>query len=438
MIKVLKFGGTSVGSASNMRKVAQIITDEKSRVTVLSAMSETTNGLVKICNRGAEGELDLESLNYLRAKYKNCVAELLVSKEEANTKIEDVFNYIESQAVNFNSFSENNILAQGELLTTAIFTLYLKEIGLNAVLINIPDYMHTDAVGMADDKYLTKTLGEIVKNSDSSIVYITQGFICKNSKGELDNLGRGGSDYSAALIGAAIGANEVQIWTDIDGMHNNDPRYVENTYPIRKMSFTQAAELAYFGAKILHPSTIQPCKRDGISVRLKNTMDASAPGTLITSDDECDTKKYQAVAAKDDITVIRICSARMLMAYGFLRQVFEVFEKHKTPIDMITTSEVAVSLTIDNNTHIESIIKDLEPFGNVSYEMSNTIICVVGDIPQKESGLTARILDGITNIPVKMISYGASSHSMAFLIDSENKINALRQLNHHLFENSNN
>lgn len=439
MIKVLKFGGTSVGSADNMRKVAKIITDEKSRVTVLSAMSETTNGLVKICKSGALGELDSESLKYLRLKYENCVNELLKSKDEANSKINEVFSYIELQATNFDSCSENNILAQGELLTTAIFTIYLKEQGINAVLLNVPDYMRTDIDGKADDKHLNETLGEIVKNSNSSILYITQGFICKNSKGELDNLGRGGSDYSAALIGAAIGANEVQIWTDIDGMHNNDPRFVENTYPIRKMSFTQAAELAYFGAKILHPSTIQPCKRDGISVRLKNTLDASAPGTLITSEEECgDTKKYQAVAAKDDITVIRICSARMLMAYGFLRQVFEVFEKHRTPIDMITTSEVAVSLTIDNNTHIDSIIKDLEPFGNVTYEQSNTIICVVGDIPQAEAGLTARILDGITNIPIKMISYGASCHSMAFLIDSKNKITALQQLNRYLFENNNN
>ncbi|MFI3314190.1 MAG: aspartate kinase [Rikenellaceae bacterium] len=434
MTKVLKFGGTSVGSAENMRLVASIVTGEKSRVTVLSAMSETTNGLVKICQEASNGKFDTQSHDYLYNKYVTCVNDLLDQhKAEAIEKVDSVFEYIKNQATNYNSCSENNILAQGELLTSAIFTHYMNEIGCEAKLINIPECMQTNSDGLADTGKLKATINQIIDHSNDSIYYITQGFICRNHIGELDNLGRGGSDYSAALIGAAIGASEVQIWTDIDGMHNNDPRYVENTFPIAVMNFTQAAELAYFGAKILHPATIQPCQKQGIAVRLKNTMDAKAEGTLITNDTELNPHNYTAIAAKDGITSIRICSARMLMAYGFLRQVFEVFEKHKTPIDMITTSEVAVSLTIDNDAHLCEIIKELEPFGNVSFEKDNCIICVVGSIEPQRPGVIARILDSIDDIPVKMISYGASNSSVAMMIDSKHKITALRQLNNNLF-----
>ncbi|MFI3322252.1 MAG: aspartate kinase [Rikenellaceae bacterium] len=434
-MKVLKFGGTSVGSAENMRMVSEIIQSEGSRVTVLSAMSETTNGLVKICASASNGIFEKESFDYLKAKYTKCVENLLKSQDEALTKIESAFSYIKQQAENFTTTSENNILAQGELLTTAIFTMFLNESGLKARLLNVPEYMQTNSEGRADESHLDQTLGNIVKSEDSSVFFVTQGFICTNHLGELDNLGRGGSDYSAALIGAAIDADEVQIWTDIDGMHNNDPRYVENTYPIHKMSFTQAAELAYFGAKILHPATIQPCKKRGIPVRLKNTLDAAAEGTLITNCEDDNTSKYLAVAAKDGVISIRINSARMLMAYGFLRRLFEVFEKYKTPIDMITTSEVAVTLTIDSDEDLEGIVADLKPFGNVSYEKNNSIICVVGDIDPSEKGVVAKILDSITDIPVKMISYGASDNSVAFMISSENKIEALRKLNCALFEN---
>lgn len=431
-MKVLKFGGTSVGSATNMRMVAETIVNEASKVTVLSAMSETTNGLVKICSLASNGELDSKTISYLKAKYTTCSIELLSNPSKALELVDATYTYIKQQASEYTPLSDSNILAQGELLTTAIFTIYLNEIGLKAKLINVPECMHTLEDGSVNLGHLAETLGCQVKESDNDTIFITQGFICTNHRGELDNLGRGGSDYSAALIGEAIGADEVQIWTDIDGMHNNDPRYVEGTYPIRHMSFNQAAELAYFGAKILHPATIQPCQRHGISVRLKNTMDPAAEGTLI-NDEPNKESKYCAVAAKDDITVVRICSARMLMAYGFLRQVFEVFENHKTPIDMITTSEVAVSLTIDNNENLQDIVSDLNSFGKVTYNTGNSIICVAGDIPPEEPGINSIIFDSINDIPIKMISYGASSNSISFLISSDDKVEALRKLNDNLF-----
>ncbi len=433
MIKVLKFGGTSVGSAENMCKVAQVIKDEGSKVTVLSAMSETTNGLVKICSLASKGNVDVETIDYLKTKYSICATTILKNPSSAIAMVDATYVYISEQAATYTANSNLNILAQGELLTTAIFTLYLNEQGVKAELLHVPDSMHSLEDGYVDLAHLSATLGARVKASSADTIFITQGFICTNYKGELDNLGRGGSDYSAALIGEAIGADEVQIWTDIDGMHNNDPRYVEGTYPIRKMSFTQAAELAYFGAKILHPATILPCQRNSINVRLKNTLEPSAAGTLISNEANVDSQ-FCAIAAKDDITVVRICSARMLMAYGFLRKVFEVFEAHKTPIDMITTSEVAVSITIDNTDHLDSIIADLNPFGNVSCDSNNTIVCVVGHIPPEEAGVNSSVFSSISDVPVKMISYGASSHSIAFLINSDNKIETLRKLNTSLFK----
>ena len=432
MSKVLKFGGTSVGSETNMRKVAEIIRHEQAKVTVLSAMSGTTDSLVKISSDAKNGKNCSATILLLKNKYDTCIQNLLSQyKEEALKKAEEVFSSIKTKAHNYKGIStEREILAQGELLTSAIFTFFLKESGLKAVLLNIPDYMHLNEEHTVNTDYLEKSIRPIIETSDDDTYFVTQGFICKNANGELDNLGRGGSDYSAALIGAAINASEVQIWTDIDGMHNNDPRYVENTYPIHKMSFDEAAELAYFGAKILHPATIQPCKEHGIAVRLKNTMAPQAEGTLITNSGDSE-KKFHAVAAKDNITVIRICSARMLMAYGFLRKVFEIFENYKTPIDMITTSEVAVSLTIDK--HLSEIVEELKTLGNIEIEKGNTIICVVGKLDHSKSGLVARILESINNIPIKMISYGASNRNVTFLISSENKKEALQFLNNHLF-----
>ena len=434
MIKVLKFGGTSVGSAENMRKVAAIIRNEKARLTVLSAMSGTTDALVRISVLAGQraGTEIREVLQTLKEKYETCIADLLGEHAEvARKKTEATFSLIENECAGFQpGKSDKVILAQGELLTSYIFTLYLKEIGLRAILLNAPDFMCTDAAHKPEREKLKNRLSPLVREPET--FYVTQGFICTDCEGNLDNLGRGGSDYSAALMGEAIGANEVQIWTDIDGMHNNDPRYVDKTFPIRHMSFDEAAELAYFGAKILHPATIQPCKDHGIPVRLKNTVDARAEGTLITSSGEA-TSDFCAVAAKDNITVIRIYSTRMLMAYGFLRMVFEIFERHKTSIDMITTSEVAISLTVDNEEHLEEIERELAALGTIEVEKDNTIVCVVGRMDHTQHGLVAKVLNCIQNIPVKMISYGASHRSLVLLIGTKAKVEALQNLNRGLF-----
>ena len=434
MTKVLKFGGTSVGSAANMKRVAEIIRHEKARITVLSAMSGTTDALVRIVSAAAEKDQSTidDRIAMLTDKYTTCIEGLLDQhKQEALNRMQATFDLIRTETSNFREYtSERKIIAQGELLTSAIFTLYLNETGTKAVCLNSPDFMVTDQEGKVDMARICKALAPVAADPDT--FYVAQGFICSNYQGEIDNLGRGGSDYSAALMGAAIGASEVQIWTDIDGMHNNDPRFVDHTYPIRTMSFCEAAELAYFGAKILHPSTIQPCQDHGIPVLLKNTMDPDAPGTTISDADES-TQSFHAVAAKDGITVIRIYSARMLMAYGFLRTVFEVFEQYRTPIDMITTSEVAVSLTIDNDAHIDRIVEELAPLGKIEIERDNSIVCVVGRIEHTDTGLAARVFDGLKQVPIKMISYGASHHSITMLINTQDKKQTLQYLNDYLF-----
>lgn len=434
MTKVLKFGGTSVGSSRNMKKVAEIVRNENARITVLSAMSGTTDSLVRIASAAAAGDRAPveEQLAMLTRKYTDCICELLaVHRDHALGLMEKTFALIRREADGFRGdASARLIVAQGELLTSAIFTTYLREAGMNAVCLNSPDFMVTDAEQKVDAELLRRSLGPVAADGDT--FYIAQGFICTNARGEIDNLGRGGSDYSAALMGAAIDASEVQIWTDIDGMHNNDPRFVENTYPIRNMSFDEAAELAYFGAKILHPAAIQPCKDRGIAVMLRNTMDPCAPGTTISDRDD-DSKSFHAVAAKDGITVIRIHSARMLMAYGFLRKVFEIFEQYRTPIDMITTSEVAVSLTVDNDAHIDEIVRELETLGTIEIERNNSIVCVVGRMEHGDAGLAASVFDSVKHIPIKMISYGASHRSMAMLIGTDYKKPMLQSLNDGLF-----
>ena len=428
-----------MGSAANMRRVAEIIVSRNSTVTVLSAMSGTTDALVALCaaaQKGGGNERIAEIIENIRSKYAACIDELLeAGRTKAHEVLEKSLAIIADAAVWYrNELSERTILAQGELVTSAIFTMYLTESGRKAVLLHAPDFMHKDADGKVDTAFLREKLAGI---HASDTLYITQGFICTDSDGNLDNLGRGGSDYSAALIGAAIGAEQVEIWTDIDGMHNNDPRYVERTRPIRRMSFDEAAELAYFGAKILHPATIIPCKERGIAVLLKNTLDPEAEGTTI-SDAADNTEQdggasIHAVAAKDGITVIRIYSARMLMAYGFLRQVFEIFERHRTPIDMITTSEVAVSLTVDSDCHLDEIAAELTALGTIEIERDNTIVCVVGNLEHSSRGVAARIFGSVGTIPVKMISYGASHRSMAMLIDTGHKREFLQSLNDNLF-----
>lgn len=434
MIKVLKFGGTSVGSAGNMKRVAEIVRRQPARITVLSAMSGTTDALVKIAAAAADGDTETieRQLAMLTEKYTACIDGLLAShREEATERMRSAFDTIRREAAAFEEYrSERIVIAQGELLTSAIFTLYLNECGMKAVCLHSPDFMVTDSEEKVDTERIRRALAAVAADPDT--YYVAQGFICTNARGEIDNLGRGGSDYSAALMGAAVDAAEVQIWTDIDGMHNNDPRFVEHTHPIRNMSFDEAAELAYFGAKILHPATIQPCKDHGIPVLLKNTMDPDAPGTTISDRDD-DSKSFHAVAAKDGITVIRIHSARMLMAYGFLRKVFEIFEQYRTPIDMITTSEVAVSLTVDNDAHIDDIVRELGALGSIEIERNNSIVCVVGRMEHSDAGLAASVFHSIRNIPIKMISYGASHRSMAMLIETEYKQRTLQSLNDGLF-----
>ncbi len=402
-----------------MRKVANIITTEKSTLTVLSAMSGTTDSLV----RASDGSKREAEIAFLRNKYTECIDELLTNKQASFDKLEEVLFIVSSDTT-----TQSAREAQGELLTTFIFTEYLRESGENAKLIYAPDFMVTDDTCSVVHTKLNK-LKEAI---EPDTIYITQGFIATIADGTLGNLGRGGSDYSAALMGVAIGSSEVQIWTDIDGMHTGDPRFVRGTRPIRRMSFDEAAELAYFGAKILHPATVIPCKEAGVDVRLKNTMDPSADGTLISSTDES-AMNFHAIAAKDNITLIRISSARMLMAYGFLRKVFEVFEKYKTPIDMITTSEVAVSLTVDHIDHLAEITEELKEMASVEVEHNNSIVCVVGRIDYDHAGLAARVFKAVENIPIKMISYGASHRSMSLLINSQDKIPTLQSLNNFLF-----
>lgn len=410
MKKVLKFGGTSVGTPENMRRVAQIIQAENSSLTVLSAMSKVTDTLLKI----AAGQKEL--VDALRERYTQHIDSLLIKNRRAALDLME-----ESLKLLAASNDEKEIVAQGELFSTAIFTLFLQEQGVKAELLHAPDFVFQDVDRQPDSQQIKQYLSRLAPDT----YYITQGFVCTNAEGGIDNLGRGGSDLSAALMGVAIGAAEVQIWTDIDGMHNNDPRIVEGTCPIRRMSFDEAAELAYFGAKILHPATIQPCKEAQIPVYLKNTMEPEAPGTEI-SNDETNVEEFRAVAAKDGITAIRITSTRMLGAYGFLSKVFAVFAKHQTPIDMITTSEVSVALTIDNTHALSQIEQDLREYGLITREDDNTIVCVVGQFARV--GLAAEIFATLREVPLKMISYGASQRSLALLIDTQYKKTALQAL----------
>jgi len=436
-MKVLKFGGTSVGSAVRMKDVAKLICDGNQKIVVLSAMSGTTNSLVEIsdyfykCNTSGA----LERINVLEQKY-NEVIENLYSKIEYKTEaikiIKTNFEYLRSfsKAV-FTLFEEKAILAQGELLSTAMFELYLKEIGVNCALLPALDYMRIDKNAEPDTAFIAENLDKVLNSIPDKMIYVTQGYICRNFYGEIDNLQRGGSDYSASLIGAAIKASEIQIWTDIDGMHNNDPRFVEGTKPVPYLHFEEAAELAYFGAKILHPTCILPAKLNNIPVRLLNTMESDAPGTLISMQSKKGT--IQAVAAKDGITAIKIKSGRMLLAHGFLRKVFEIFESHHTSIDMITTSEVGVSVTIDNTKRIDEILNSLKKLGTVTVENNMVIVCVVGDLPTENVGFQAKAVHALKDIPLRMISYGGSNYNVSFLINAEDKKRALNALSQGLF-----
>ena len=438
-MKVMKFGGTSVGSPERMKGVASLVTESgEPTFIVLSAMSGTTNSLVEISDylykKNPEGANEV--INNLEKKYMQHVEELYSTEEMKNTTrefLQGEFNYLRSFTKDlFTSFEEKSIVAQGEMMSTNMVVNYLKEQGVKAVLLSALDFMRTDKNAEPDPQYIKEKLAAIMEENQGYQIYITQGFICRNAYGEVDNLQRGGSDYTASLIGAALPADEIQIWTDIDGMHNNDPRVVEHTEAVRQLNFEEAAELAYFGAKILHPTCVQPAKYAGIPVRLKNTMDPKADGTII--DNVIVRGKIKAVAAKDNITAIKIKSSRMLLATGFLRKVFEIFESYQTPIDMIATSEVGVSMSIDNDSHLNDIVNELKKYGTVTVDSDMCIICVVGDLDWSNVGFETIATDAMKNIPVRMISYGGSNYNISFLIREKDKKQALQNLSNVLFE----
>ncbi|MDR1523698.1 MAG: aspartate kinase [Tannerella sp.] len=437
-MKVLKFGGTSVGSAQRMKDVAGLICDGEQKIVVLSAMSGTTNSLVEISDYLYKKNHDgaNEMINRLSGKYTGVIDELYDTQEyrdKAGEFVMSYLNYIRSLVVKdlFTLFEERVILAQGELMSTAMMNLYLNERGIKSVIIPALDYMRTDKNSEPDPIYIKEKLNALLSQKAGAEIYITQGFICRNAYGEVDNLQRGGSDYTASLVGAAVRAEEIQIWTDIDGMHNNDPRVVDHTSPVRHLHFDEAAELAYFGAKILHPTCILPAKLNNIPVRLLNTMQPEAPGTTISN--RMEGKKIKAVAAKDNIISIKIKSGRMLLATGFLRKVFEIFETYHTPIDMVTTSEVGVSVTIDNPKHLDGIVDDLKKYGAVTVDKDMVIVCIVGDLEWDNLGFEARVISALAEVPIRMISYGGSNYNISLLIKSSDKKRALQALSEHLF-----
>ena len=436
-MKVLKFGGTSVGSAQRMKDVATIVGGGEKNLVVLSAMSGTTNTLVEIAgylyNRNRDGARD--TISALKKKYLGVIEELYAkqeSKEKAKAYVLEVFGILSAITKElFGEVQERIILAQGELLSTFLLATYMQEQGINVKLLPALSFMRTDIQGEPDVDSMRASLTKLLEENQDADLYLTQGYICMNARDEVDNLKRGGSDYTACLIGAALGAEEIQIWTDIDGMHDNDPRIVDNTSAVRHLHFEEAAELAYFGAKILHPTCILPARYANVPVRLLNTMDPSAPGTLI--DNVPDSGVIKAVAAKDNITAIKIKSSRMLLAHGFLRKVFEIFESYRTSIDMICTSEVGVSLTVDDTRYLSEIVHDLKKYGTVTVDLDMCIICVVGDMDWSNRGFESRVMDALKDVPVRMVSYGGSNYNISILVREEDKAATLRSLSAKLF-----
>jgi aspartate kinase len=434
---IQKFGGTSVGSAQRIKDLTKLVVNPTPKIVVLSAMSGTTNALVEINNAlyTKDTALATELIVKLKTKYEKEIGELYSKKEsldKAKDLIQNHFEYIKNFTLDmFTANEEKAILAQGEMLSTAMFHYYLEEIGVASVLLPALNFMRIDANDEPDMAYVETNLTAELKKFPKDNLFITQGYICRNAFGEIDNLKRGGSDYTASIVGAAIRSEEVQIWTDIDGMHNNDPRIVNKTHPIKELSFDEAAELAYFGAKILHPTCILPAQKRNIPVRLKNTMEPSAEGTLIANINSG--VGIKAVAAKDGITAINIKSDRMLLAHGFLRAVFEIFERFKTSIDMITTSEVAVSLTIDNDKNLPDILKELKEIAVVEIEKDQTIICIVGQLPKEQTGYGFKILEALKDVPIRMVSYGGSPNNISVLVNGNRKKDALMALNKGLF-----
>jgi len=437
-MKILKFGGTSVGSARRIKGLLDIVAPSERQIVVLSAVAGTTNALVEIGRAFLAGKKEeaLALLERHKDKYEVLIAELFATdegREKGKKLIDHHFGHIAALGSGmFTPVEKKIVLAQGELLSTALFHFHLEEIGVPSVLLPALDFMKIDADNEPLVEHIGAKLAALLAARPDNRLFITQGYICRNSSGEIDNLRRGGSDYTASLIGAAIRADEIQIWTDIDGMHNNDPRIVRDTRPIAHLSFDEAAELAYFGAKILHPQSVFPAQKYNVPVRLLNTLDTSAAGTLI-SKDGAEKGQIRAIAAKDDITAIHIHSSRMLLAYGFLRKIFEIFERYKTPIDMITTSEVAVSLTVDDTSHLDDILKEIGDFASVRTDHRQTIVCVVGDFAAGTHGYAARVLDAVKHLPLRMVSYGGSDFNISILLDTEYKTEALRSLHNRLF-----
>ncbi|MEY2760903.1 MAG: Aspartate kinase [Bacteroidota bacterium] len=439
-MQVWKFGGTSVGKPERMKSIRQLITEDgQPKIVVLSALSGSTNTLLSISeslNAGNQSDAKAKA-NELRAHYDQFLTELYSTPAglgKGQAIVEKEFNFIDSLIATapYTGKQEKEMVALGELLSTQIFEALLQEEGVSSALLPALDFMVIDEDNEPILSVIEQKLAAVFSPVKGKQIFVTQGFICRNPAGEVDNLKRGGSDYTASLIGGAIQAEEVQIWTDIDGMHNNDPRIVKNTFPIRELSFAEAAELAYFGAKILHPSTITPAKLKGVPVRLKNTMEPSAFGTLIS--EKSTDVEIKAIAAKDNITAIYIHSTRMLNAYGFLKRVFEVFEKYKTPVDMITTSEVSVSVTIDQTTHLDAIMSELREFAELEDpDMNQVIICIVGNFWADKEGIAIKVINAVKNIPIRMISYGASEHNISLLVDASHKNDALNALNEGLF-----
>ncbi|MBQ7361534.1 MAG: aspartate kinase [Bacteroidaceae bacterium] len=437
-MKVMKFGGTSVGSAARMQGVVKLIADGETKVVVLSAMSGTTNALIEFTNylRNGNSIGAVEHITNLQSKYRQTVKDLYSSEKYAvlaNERVGDIFNHLRALALQpLTADNEKEIIAQGEIMSTNMVALYMEEQGIDVKLLNSLDFMRLKANEEPDMEYIVEKLTPLIESRTDGRIYIAQGFICMNSENRVANLQRGGSDYTATLIGAALQAEEIQIWTDIDGMHNNDPRIVDGTRPVRHLHFEESAELAYFGAKILHPTCILPARLAGVPVRLLNTMDPKAEGTLIDNN-LTEPGTIKAVAAKDNITAIKIKSGRMLLAYGFLRKVFEIFETYRTSIDMICTSEVGVSMSIDNANRLEEITNELQKYGTVTIDKDMCIICVVGDLTWENTGFESRAMEAMKDIPVRMVSYGGSNYNISFLIRMEDKERALRALSKNIF-----
>ncbi|HMH35278.1 MAG TPA: aspartate kinase [Puia sp.] len=437
-MKVMKFGGTSVGRADRMRQVSRLITKgNDQKIVVLSALSGTTNSLVSISESLSKGDREnaKRSIDELEEHYRNFVKELVETapaRTRANAVVTEHFEFLNIiLRISFSEALNKDILAQGELMSTKLFSAYLEEKGIDHLLLPALEFMSIDANEEPNLSSIRQRLNQLLQKHRDKSLFITQGYICRNVRGEVDNLKRGGSDYTASLIAAAVNASVCEIWTDIDGMHNNDPRVVKKTIPVEQLSFDEAAELAYFGAKILHPTCIWPAQQQNVPVKLLNTMQPDAAGTVIMQD--AGSKGVKAVAAKDGIIAINIKSSRMLLAHGFLRKIFEVFEKYKTSIDMVTTSEVAVSVTIDNMANLKDIVKELEPFGLIGVEEHHTIVSIVGNEIAQTRNVLNKLFDALAPVPIRMVSYGGSKHNVSLLIPSSFKVQTLQLLNVGLF-----